>query len=220
MLNKLIAMKKPKSHAAEAFRTLRTNIQFSIINKEVKTIVVTSSQPNEGKSTVVSNLAIAFAENNKKVLLVDCDLRKPTIHKNFALSNMEGLTSLVAEEKKFKECIKDSEVNNLHILCSGPIPPNPAEILGSEKLKALLKELSGMFDVILFDAPPILAVTDAQILSTLSDGVVFVASFGEVDKRAIVRAKELIDKVGGRVLGVVMNKVPSKAKNYYKYYYR
>lgn len=219
MLNELITMKNPKSQAAEAFRTLRTNIQFSTLDQEIKTIVVTSSQPDEGKSTIISNLAITFAENNKKVLLIDCDLRKPIVHKNFALSNSDGLTSLVARESKLEECIKTTTISNLYILTSGPIPPNPAELLGSKKMKSLLKEFSEVFDIILLDTPPVLAVTDAQILSTLCDGVVLVTSFGQAEKNAVVRAKELIDKVGGRILGVVMNKVPNKSKSYYYYRY-
>jgi len=219
LLNELITMKNPKSQAAEAFRTLRTNIQFSTLDQEIKTIVVTSSQPDEGKSTIISNLAITFAENNKKVLLIDCDLRKPIVHKNFALSNSDGLTSLVARESKLEECIKTTTISNLYILTSGPIPPNPAELLGSKKMKSLLKEFSEVFDIILLDTPPVLAVTDAQILSTLCDGVVLVTSFGQAEKNAVVRAKELIDKVGGRILGVVMNKVPNKSKSYYYYRY-
>lgn len=212
-------MKNPKSQATEAFRTLRTNIQFSSLDKEIKTIVLTSSQPSEGKSTIISNLAITFAQNNKKVLLIDCDLRKPTIHKKLDLSNLDGLTSLLMGEKKLDECIKFTTINNFYALPSGPIPPNPAELLGSKKMKSLLIELSEMFDIILLDAPPALAVTDAQILSALCDGVVFVTSFGQAEKHAVVRSKELIDKVGGRILGVVMNKVPSKSKKYYYYSY-
>jgi capsular exopolysaccharide synthesis family protein len=219
MLNELISVKNPKSQAAEAFRTLRTNIQFSALDDQVKTIVATSSQPSEGKSTIVSNLAITTAQSGKKVLLIDCDLRKPVVHKKLGLSNQEGLTSLLAREKKLEECIKTTEVPNFYVITSGPIPPNPAELLGSKKMKKLIEELSSVFDMILIDAPPVLAVTDAQILATLCDGVVFVASYGEADKHAVVRAKELIDKVGAKILGVIINKVPAEAKNYYYYNY-
>jgi capsular exopolysaccharide synthesis family protein len=218
MINELISVKNPKSQAAEAFRTLRTNIQFSSLDEQVKTIVATSSQPNEGKSTIVSNLAITTAQSGKKVLLIDCDLRKPALHKKLGLSNQEGLTSLLAREKKLEECVKQTEVPNLYVITSGPIPPNPAELLGSKKMKNLMQELKEIFDMILIDAPPVLAVTDAQILATLCDGVIFVASYGEADKHAIVRAKELIEKVGAKILGVIINKVPNEAKKSYYYY--
>lgn len=219
MLNEMIAIKNPKSQASEAFRTLRTNIQFSSLDEDLKTLVITSTQPGEGKSTIVSNLAITMAQSGKKVLLIDCDLRKPSIHKKFGLSNQEGLTSALSKEKTKEEVIKPAGINNLYILTSGPIPPNPAELLGSKKMKNFIGELKGFFDVILFDAPPVLAVTDAQILSTFCSGVVFVAGYGQADKHAIVRGKELIEKVGGKIVGVVINKFPSDSKSYYYYNY-
>lgn len=219
MLNDMISIKNPKSHAAEAFRTLRTNIQFSSLDSEVKTMVVTSTQPAEGKSTIIANLAVTMAQSGKKVLLVDCDLRKPSIHKKFGVSNKDGLTSLLAKEKTLEDVILTSDVNNLFILTSGPVPPNPAELLGSKKMKSFVNELKGYFDAILFDAPPVLAVTDAQILSTLCDGVVFVAGYGQAENHAVIRAKEAIDKVGGKLLGIVINKVPANSKSYYYYHY-
>jgi capsular exopolysaccharide synthesis family protein len=219
MLNDMISIKNPKSQAAEAFRTLRTNIQFSSLDEDIRTIVVTSTQPGEGKSTVVSNLAITMAQSGKKVLLIDCDLRKPTIHKKLGVANKDGLTTLLAKEKKFDEIVKATDINNFYILTSGPIPPNPAELLGSKKMKSLIEELNGYFDVILFDAPPVLAVTDAQVLATYCNGVVFVAGYGQAEKLAVVRAKELISKVGGKIIGVVINRVPNNSKSYYYYNY-
>jgi capsular exopolysaccharide synthesis family protein len=219
MLNDMISIKNPKSHGAEAFRTLRTNIQFSSLDEEIKTLVVTSTQPGEGKSTVISNLGITVAQSGKKVLLIDCDLRKPTVHKKLGLSNQEGLTTVLAKEKKLDEVLHTTNINNFFVLTSGPIPPNPAELLGSKKMKSFLKELAQYFDMVLIDAPPVLAVTDAQILSTFCDGVVFVAGYGQAEKNAIVRAKELVDKVGGKIIGVVINKVPSNSKNHYYYNY-
>jgi capsular exopolysaccharide synthesis family protein len=219
MLNDMISIKNPKSQAAEAFRTLRTNIQFSSLDEDIRTIVVTSTQPGEGKSTVVSNLAITMAQSGKKILLIDCDLRKPTIHKKLGVDNKDGLTTLLAKEKKFDEIVKATDINNFYILTSGPIPPNPAELLGSKKMKGLIEELNGYFDVILFDAPPVLAVTDAQVLATYCNGVVFVAGYGQAEKLAVVRAKELISKVGGKIIGVVINRVPNNSKSYYYYNY-
>lgn len=219
MLNEMISIKNPKSQAAEAFRTLRTNIQFSSLDEDIRTIVVTSTQPNEGKSTVISNLAVTMAQSGKKVLLIDCDLRKPTIHKKLGVSNQVGLTSILSKEKTMEEVIKATTIHNFYILTSGPIPPNPAELLGSKKMKSFIEELHGYFDVILFDAPPVLAVTDAQILSTFCNGVVFVAGYGQAEKDAMLRGKELIEKVGGKILGVVINKVPQNSRSYYYYNY-
>ena len=219
MLNEMISIKNPKSQAAEAFRTLRTNILFSSLDEDIRTIVVTSTQPNEGKSTVISNLAVTMAQSGKKVLLIDCDLRKPTIHKKLGVSNQEGLTSILSKEKTMEEVIKATTIHNFYILTSGPIPPNPAELLGSKKMKSFIDELHNYFDVILFDAPPVLAVTDAQILSTFCSGVIFVAGYGQAEKDAMVRGKEHIEKVGGKILGVVINKVPQNSRSYYYYNY-
>ncbi len=218
MKHKLISIANPKSQAAEAYRTLRTNIQFSSLEEPVKTIVVTSSQPGEGKSTIVSNLAITMAQSGMKVLLMDCDLRKPMIHKKFDLANLEGLTSIISGRKKFEECIKTVDLPNFYILTSGPVPPNPAELLGLKRTKNLIGDLKEIFDIILIDAPPVLAVTDAQVLAALCGNVILVASYGEAEKDDVVSAKELIDKVGAKILGVIINKVPNKAKKYYSYY--
>lgn len=219
MANDVISLKNPKSVVAEAFRTLRTNIQFSSLDNELKTMVVTSTQPNEGKSTVLANLAVTMAQSGKKVVLLDCDLRKPTIHKKLGVPNKNGLTTLLSKEKSLQECLQLLNVPNLYVITSGPIPPNPAELLGSKRMKSLLQELKEHFDIILIDAPPVLAVTDSQILSTLTDGVLFVTSYGTTEKDAVVRAKELIEKVGGKILGVIMNKMPSDTKGSYTGYY-
>jgi capsular exopolysaccharide synthesis family protein len=214
----LISVKNSKSQAAEAYRTLRTNIQFSSLEEPVKTIVITSSQPGEGKSTIAANLGITMAQSGMKVLLIDCDLRKPMIHKKFDLNNLDGLTTLLAGRKKLEECINTIAIPNFYVMTSGPVPPNPAELLGIKRMKSLIEQLKGIFDIVLIDAPPILAVTDAQVLAALCDRVMLVVSYGEADKKDIVRAKELIDKVGAKILGVIINKVPNKAKKYYSYY--
>ena len=220
MLINLITLKNPKSRTSEAFRTLRTNIQFSSLDKELRSIVVTSSGSGEGKSTVMANLAITMAESGKKVILVDCDLRKPSIHKKMGISNSVGLTNIIVQGVKKEECVVKTAVNDLFVLTSGPIPPNPAELLGSKKMRAFIEELEGEYDLVLIDAPPVLAVTDAQILSTIVDGVIFVASYGEAQKNAVVDAKQLIDKVGGKILGIVFNKVPDESYGYYGKYYK
>ena len=220
MLKNLISLKNPKSRSAEAFRTLRTNIQFSSLDTELKSIVVTSSGSGEGKSTVMANLAITMAESGKRVILIDCDLRKPSIHKKMGVTNSVGLTNVLVQNIKKEDCMAESTVKNLFILTSGPIPPNPAELLGTKKMRDFIEDLKNEFDMVLIDAPPVLAVTDAQILSTIADGVIFVASYGEAQKNAMVDAKELIDKVGGKVIGIVFNKVPEAVSGYYGKYYK
>src|SRR5665647_874969 len=219
MLKKLITLKNPKSRTAEAFRTLRTNIQFSSLDKALKSIVVTSSGSGEGKSMVMSNLAITMAESGMKVILVDCDLRKPSVHKKMGITNSIGLTNVLVQGVKKEDCVVKTDVNNLSVLTSGPVPPNPAELLGSKKMRDFIEELKNDYDLVLIDAPPVLAVTDAQILSTIVDGVIFVASYGEAQKNALVDAKHLIDKVGGKILGIVFNKVPESVSGYYGKYY-
>ena len=219
MLKHLISLRNPKSRSAEAFRTLRTNIQFSSLDNELESIVVTSSGSGEGKSTVMSNLAITMAESGKKIILVDCDLRKPSIHKKMGVTNSVGLTNILVQNVLKEDCIAVSPIKNLYILTSGPVPPNPAELLGTKKMRDFIEELKREFDMVLIDAPPVLAVTDAQILSTIADGVILVASYGEAQKNALVDAKQLIDKVGGKVIGIVFNKVPEAASGYNGKYY-
>ncbi|NLZ48462.1 MAG: CpsD/CapB family tyrosine-protein kinase [Clostridiales bacterium] len=221
MVKNLVAFKNPKSRAAEAFRTLRTNIQFSGLDDSLSSIVVTSSVPSEGKSTVLINLAITIAQSGKSVLVVDCDLRRPTVHKKLGLPNTEGLTNLLIQEKNsFNDVVLSTKVPNLSALTSGPIPPNPAELLGTKRMKHLLGELTKAYDMVLIDAPPVIAVTDAQILSTIAEGTLIVSSYGTTEKIGLVKTKELLDKVGAKILGVVLNKVPEKSEHYYygKYY--
>lgn len=220
MTNNLITFENPKSRAAEAFRTLRTNIQFSSLDNDIKSIMVTSTAPSEGKSTVILNLAITMAQTGKKILLLDCDLRKPTVHKKLGIPNNEGLTGILIGSAKLEECIVPTKINNLSVLTCGAIPPNPSELLGSKKMKAFLGELEGLFDVVLIDAPPVIVVTDAQIISTFCQGVILVASYGQTEKVALVKAKDLLDKVSAHILGVVVNKVPmsSHSYGYGKYY--
>jgi capsular exopolysaccharide synthesis family protein len=219
MINNLIAFNNPKSRVAEAFRTLRTNIQFSALDGDIKSVVVTSSGPGEGKSTVIVNLAITMAQTGKRVLIIDCDLRLPTVHKKLELPNLEGLTNMIIQDKKIEEVVLSTKIENLYALTSGPIPPNPSELLGSKKMKNVLEELENSFDMILIDAPPVMIVTDAQILSTKVEGVLLVACYGQAEKYALVKSKELLDKVGAKTLGVVMNKVPESDDKYYGKYY-
>lgn len=216
----LITYTNPKSNTSEAYRTLRTNIQFSSLDRDLRTLVVTSTKPGEGKSTITSNMAIAMAQSGKKVLLLDCDLRKPTIHKKFGVTNAKGLTNVLLKDKKFEDCVLITKQENLHVVTSGPIPPNPSELLGSNKFKILLKHLSSIYDVILVDAPPALIVTDAQILSSVCDGTVLLTSYGETEKEALLEGKSLLTKVNSNILGIILNKIPEGGKgSYYGTYY-
>lgn len=215
----LITFKKPKSPVSEAYKTLRTNILFSSLDNHIKTMVVTSSGPGEGKTTVTSNLAVTFAQNGNKTIILDCDLRKSKIHRLFNLSNQVGLSNILIGETSFAEENFKTEVENLYVIPAGTRPPNPAELLSSERMQQFLETLKQNFDTIIIDTPPVLMVTDAQILSKYADGVILVVSSGEADKNAAQRSKVLLEKVNARILGVVLNKLDTTKKGYYGYYY-
>lgn len=210
----------PSSVIAEAYRTLRTNIEFSNVDEDLQIIMVTSAQPGEGKSTTVANLAIAYAQTNKRILLIDADMRKPTMHKVFGLTNRVGLTSLLTGNRQIEDIPMECRVENLHILTSGPVPPNPSELLVSKKMAALLKELRSRYDIVLIDTPPVGLVSDAQILAGRSDGVVLVIDHGKVKRDLAIKAKAKLDHVKARILGVVLNnKSRKESKGYYYSYY-
>lgn len=213
----LIAKTNPKSPITEQYRLIRTNIQFSSVDKEIKTIVVTSSEPNDGKSTTAANLAVVLAQEEKKVLLVDADLRKPSVHYAFNLSNIHGLTSVLTKKMDLRKTILNSNVLNLDILSSGPIPPNPSELLNSKAIETAIDELKGMYDYIIFDTPPVLVVPDSQIVANKCDGVIMVVASGKTNKQSAVKAKELLVKANTPLLGVVLNGVETDNSNYYYY---
>lgn len=216
----LVTYNDPKSHVAEAYRVLRTNIMFSSIDKKIKTIVVTSAGPGEGKSTVASNFGITLAHADSKVLIIDCDLRKPTIHKKFGLSNRVGLTNILAQKLDFRKNMQTvAQIPNMYFITSGPLPPNPSELVGSEKMKSLMTDLYEEFDYIILDTPPAGVVTDAAQLASYMDGVILVLESGIVEIEAAQRAKSLLNNVKANILGVVINKIAAKANSYYKYYY-
>ncbi|GAK41120.1 tyrosine-protein kinase [Paenibacillus sp. TCA20] len=216
----LVTAVNPKAPISEAYRTLRTNIQFSAIDDQIKVLMVASAQSGEGKTTTVSNLAVTYAQEGKKVLLIDTDLRKPSLHQVFTVSNHAGLSSAIAAQYPVQEVLQKTAVHNLDVLPSGPIPPNPSEMLGSKKMTALLEERKEMYDIILFDTPPVLAVTDAMIISSLCDGVVLVVNSGKVKKDLVKKAKGHLEHVNARILGVVLNNLQlSKNQSNYYYYY-
>lgn len=212
----LITERNPKSPVSEAYRSLRTNIQFSSVDEQMKVLMVASAQAGEGKTTTVSNLAVAYAQEGKKVLLIDADLRKPTIHEAFAVSNRTGLTHLLINQYSIAEVVKESSIPNLSVIPSGPIPPNPSEILASKRMLSLLVELKELYDVILFDTPPVLAVTDGLIIGSMVDGVILIVNSGRVKRELVRKAKANLEHVKARVLGVLLNnKTRSEAEEYY-----
>lgn len=211
-----IVEKKPKSVAAEAYRSLRTNIQYSSFDNKYQTLVVTSANPGEGKITVAGNLALALAQGESKVLLVDCDMRRPSIHKTFKISNTYGISDLLVGNKKL-ESVANKYNDNLSIVPAGKIPPNPAEMLASKAMTAFLEEMKNYFDYIVLDTPPLQAVTDAQVLSTKVDGSLIVVRAGVTKKDAVHNAVSIIKKVKGNIIGTVLNVAETKNDKYYYY---
>lgn len=212
-----IVEKEPKSIAAESYRTLRTNIQYSSFDKEYKVIVVTSSEALEGKSTTAGNLALCLAQGDKKVILIDCDLRKPSIHKKFKISNVTGLSDVLIGKEELLTVVQRHN-KNLVILTSGKIPPNPSEMLSSKAMTALLENLRQNFDYIILDTPPVQAVTDSQILSTKADGTILVVRAERTKRDSIQNAISLLKKVNANIIGTVLNGIES-SRNKYNYYY-
>lgn len=215
---RLIVHEDAKSPIAEAYRTLRTNIQFSKTDGELKTIMFTSSGPGEGKSTTIANTAVALAQSGKNVILIDCDLRKPVQHKIFGKKN-RGITNILVEEVPAGEFIQNTQVENLRILTSGPIPPNPSELLGSRKMQELLEYLKTQADYLIIDAPPVIAVTDACVLASRVDGITLIVNSGTVRPEMAQKAKDLLIKANGHVLGVILNRVEIEEEHAYYYYY-
>ncbi|WP_246823355.1 CpsD/CapB family tyrosine-protein kinase [Terribacillus saccharophilus] len=214
----LITKFNPKSPISEQYRTIRTNIEFASVDTAMRSLLVTSSGPSEGKSSTTANLAVVFAQQGKKVLLIDADLRKPTVHYTFKLDNRAGLSTVLVGEKPLEEVTKETDVPNLDILTCGPIPPNPSELLGSNAMKQLILKAQETYDMVIFDTPPVLAVTDAQILANTCDGALIVVRSEQTEYDAIQKAKELLEPAHAKLLGIVLNDVAQKKSNTYYYY--
>lgn len=210
-------LKNPKSSYAEAFRTIKTNIKYSSADKDKKVILITSTQPSEGKSTVAVNLGMSLSLDNKRVIIIDADLRKPTVHKKFEVSGMTGLTDvLVGEVELGKAVLKINET--LDVLVAGHIPPNPAELLASKGMEKLIETLRQVYDYVIIDGNPICMIADSQIISSKVDGVILVARYEHTKKEDLLNAKKLVEQVSGQVIGVVLNRVNDRSKKYYYYY--
>ncbi|HYF75403.1 MAG TPA: CpsD/CapB family tyrosine-protein kinase [Candidatus Nitrosocosmicus sp.] len=209
-----------RSPIAEAFRSLRTNIQFSCIDKQIKSLVITSSIPGEGKSTIAFNLAVTIAQTEKKVLLIDTDLRKPTIHSYIQAEDFSGLTNIIVQGINYREVLYSNiNTKNLDVIISGPIPPNPSEILGSAKMRYLVERLEQEYDMIILDSPPVGMVTDAAVLSTITDGVIVVCLTGKTKREDLGKSIDSLKKVNANLLGVVMNKAIYRKNSIYNAYY-
>ncbi|MEI7643825.1 MAG: CpsD/CapB family tyrosine-protein kinase [Chloroflexales bacterium] len=201
----LIILRDPGSAAAEAYRTLRTNIQFSSIDRPLKTLLVTSTAPDEGKSIILANLAVTMAQSEQRVLLVDCDLRRPSLHNIFGLANEQGLTSALLEQGAGELPIQATAVPGLSLLASGPLPPRPADLLGSRRMVAMIERLRASADIVLFDTPPVVAVTDAAVLAPQVDGVLLVLQAGHTRRDRAREARQILEKVKAHIIGVVLN---------------
>ena len=216
---RLITVADPKSVNTEQFNTIRTNIEFSGVDKQYKSLMVTSSVMSEGKSTISANLAVAFAKQGKRVILVDSDLRRPTMNATFSISRPTGITNFLTDSNiKLSDIIYRTSVDNLCIIPSGPIPPNPSELIGSNKMTKLITTLSEKSDLVIYDAPPVLSVTDAQIISTKVDGTILVVKANSTEKSQVKMSVNLIDRVHGHIVGSILNDVMKSANGYYGYY--
>ncbi|HLS10215.1 CpsD/CapB family tyrosine-protein kinase [Lentibacillus sp.] len=214
----LITNLNPRSPVSEQYRTVRTNIQFSSVDNLLQAILVTSAGPGDGKSMTTANLAVVYAQQGKRVLLIDADMRKPTMHYTFRLDNLKGLSNVLVGESPLTETIAPSDVDNLDVLSCGPIPPNPSELLASEKMARTIEEARNIYDVILFDTPPVLAVTDAQVLANLCDGSLLVARSKQTEYEAAQNAIQALQAGNTKILGTILNDMTKKESNYYYYY--
>ena len=215
----LITLTDPSSPITEQFRTIRTNIQFaSSSDRRLQTMVITSSGPGEGKSTTSANLSVVFAKSGQKVLLVDADLRKPTVFKTFQLNNAQGLSTVLSTTQSPLSAVQDSGIDNLSVLTSGPKPPNPSELLGSMRMNKVIEELKNAYDIVIFDMPPVVNVTDAQIMASKVDGTLLVVRESVTNKEALTKAAELLNLVNARILGTVYNGAAQSKDQSYTYY--
>lgn len=222
MKNEIITHEDPKSPISEVFKTLRTNLQFMSNKKDgAISLLITSTMPGEGKSWVSSNLGTAFAQTNKKVILIDSDMRKGRLHSIFETKIFPGLSNYLADESsKIENYIIPTEIENLSIIPAGNVPPNPSELLSSEKMLKGLEDLQKMFDVIIFDSTPCMLVTDAVIISRIVDATIIVSSHKSTKIENLKEVQKNIENVGGKIAGVIINKVPVSLKKYKsKYYY-
>ncbi|MFA1713798.1 CpsD/CapB family tyrosine-protein kinase [Peribacillus frigoritolerans] len=213
-----ISMLKSRSPVVEQYRTIRTNLQFSAVEKDIRTMIFTSANAGEGKSTTSINVAAVFSQQGKRILIIDADLRKPSVHTNFNMENYLGLTNIISKQNQLLDVVQPSIYPNLDVLTSGPIPPNPSELLGSNGMVTVLDEAKLHYDLVILDTPPVNAVTDAQVLASMTDGVVLVLSSGSTEIHQAQKAKELLENANAKLLGAILNKKKQKYPDEYYYY--
>lgn len=217
-LRPVVADANPTSPISEAYRTLRTNLQYAETDRPLQLLMVTSAGPNEGKSTTIMNLAVTYAQMEKRTILVDADLRKPTAHFTFGLTNRTGLSHVLSGQADLREVVKESRIPGLDVMTSGPIPPNPSELLGSSRMDALLDQLREQYDIVLIDTPPVLAVADAQVVSSKSDGVLLVVNARTGKRQHAIKARNALQFVQARIVGIALNQTAHRdAGPYYEY---
>ena len=219
-MSNIISHKNPKSIIAESVKILRTNLQFSNVDGTLKTVMVTSSVPGEGKSFTSSNLAVAFAQLGQNVLLVDCDMRRGIQHKQFVVTNTNGLSDLLIDSTgDYVKYIKPTNIENLSIVTAGTVPPNPSELLSSKKFERFVADARQIFDIVIFDLPPVTVVPDAAIVATKVDKTVIVARIKVTPMEELEKTKKMLENVGANIAGVVVNGVKTSSKKYYGKYY-
>lgn len=214
-----IVVKRPKSPISEKYRSIRTNLLYANVDRKLKTVIISSPTESEGKTTTSSNLALSLAEMGLSVLLIDCDLRKPRVHQVYDVNPRCGLVNVLMGEVLFEKAVQSSGFSGLSIMTAGALPSNPTELLASKAMGVLLKTAGEQFDYILIDSPPVLPVTDTVMLSTMTDGVLLVCAAEQCQINHAKRAKESIEMVGGKILGAVLNKMPTRQLKFYKTYY-
>jgi capsular exopolysaccharide synthesis family protein len=215
----LVTISDPMSPISEAYRTLRMNLQFSALDRALRTVLLTSPGPGEGKSTSLANLAVTMAQVEQRVVMVDCDLRRPQLHTFFDLSNELGLTTMMVDDEALQEPpLLQTPIKDLWLLPSGPLPPRPADLLGSKRMETVIDRLLAQADVVLLDAPPVMAGADAAVLATKVDGVLLVVSAGETKRESAQQAIERLRKVNAHILGAVLSNAPPdlSSRTYYR----
>ncbi|WP_436964481.1 tyrosine-protein kinase [Staphylococcus xylosus] len=218
-LSPLYVLEKPKSTISEKFRGIRSNIMFSNAENEIGSLLVTSEKPGSGKSTISANIAVTYAQAGYKTLIIDGDMRKPTQHYIFDLPNNSGLSNLIINKATYSDSLKETNVDNLAILTAGPTPPNPSELIASSKFETIFNELSDHYDFIVIDTPPVNTVTDAQVYAQTVKNCVLVIDAEKNNKIEVKKAKDLLNKADGKLLGAVLNKMPVDKNSSYYYYY-
>src|SRR5690625_8031 len=214
----LITKLNPRSPVSEQYRTIRTNLQFSSVDEDLQSILITSAGPGAGKSITAANLAVVYAQQGLKTLLIDADLRKPTVHYTFRLNNLTGLSNVLVGSSTLENAVERVDVDYLDVLSCGPIPPNPAELLASKRMEEILYQANELYDIVIFDTPPALAVADAKILANIVDGSLVVVRSKITKIEEAERTIELIKDSKARLLGTILNDREKTNSNYYYYY--